>query len=90
MAREKGGVMHDGDPRRGFVLPVKKNISGTRRRTKIEDSAETVMGCVFIEAFTWPAGFPPFCDRPVLPGSAYCPAHAAQCSAGKPVRSGGR
>jgi hypothetical protein len=88
MVREKGGVMHDGDPRRGFIMRVRRNISGTKRRAKLEDVVKTATGCVFIEAFSWPAGFPPFCDLPVLPGSAYCPAHAAQYSAGKPVRSG--
>jgi hypothetical protein len=78
--------MHGGDPRRGFGLPDKKNISRTKRRAKIEDSAETEMGCVFIEVFSWPAGFPPFCGRPVLPGSAYCPTHAALCALPKAVR----
>jgi hypothetical protein len=81
--------MHDGDPRHGFVLPDKENISGTNRAAKIENSSQTHSGegCVFIEAFSWPAGFPPFCGQPIQPGSAYCPVHAAVCALPKAVRS---
>lgn len=80
--------MHDGGPRDGFGLPEDENISGTMGAAKAEDSAESLAGCVFIEPHTWPAGFPPFCGRPVLPGSPYCPAHAARCAA--PAAEGGR
>jgi hypothetical protein len=73
--------MHRGGPRRRAILPAGQNISGTKRAAKAEESPEIGMSCVFIEAFFWPAGFPPFCGRPVLPGSAYCPAHAALCAA---------
>jgi hypothetical protein len=38
-------------------------------------------GCVYIAAERWPAGKPPFCGRRVLPGSPYCPRHAALCRA---------
>ena len=85
--------MHDGGPRPGLSLPVDENISGTNGAANTEDSPETGLGetgaedsgwgCVFIEPYTWPAGFPPFCGRPVLPGSPYCPAHAARCAAPK-------
>lgn len=77
--------MHDRGPRRGFVLRRHENISRTLRRANGKDSAESGEDrdgtCVFIEPYAWPAGFPPFCGRPVLPGSPYCPAHAVRCAA---------
>jgi len=77
--------MHDGDPHHGLAMADDENISGTFFPANGEDSAETGPdeaneGCVFIEPYTWPAGFPPFCGRLVLPGSPYCPAHAALCA----------
>jgi hypothetical protein len=83
--------MHDGDPHHGFVLPDDENISGTNIPANGEDSAETAAQesgktCVFIEPHTWPAGFPPFCGRPVQPGSPYCPTHAVRCAAPKEAR----
>ena len=73
--------MHDGGPHRGPIAPVDENISGTIVAANEEDLPETPLGCVFIEPDIWPAGFPPFCGRPVLAGSPYCPAHAARCAA---------
>jgi hypothetical protein len=83
-ARKNGGVMHDRGPRHGLVLPEDQNISGTFLAANDEDSAEAGLesaGCVFIEPYTWPPGFPPFCGRPVVPGSPYCATHAARCAA---------
>jgi len=77
--------MHDRGPHHGLSLPKDENISGTNRTANDEDSPETGLegrvGCVFIEPYTWPAGFPPFCGRPVLAGSPYCPEHATRCTA---------
>jgi hypothetical protein len=78
--------MHDGGPYHGFVLPDDENISGTNFAANGEDSAESGEGCVFIEPDTWPAGFPPFCGRPVAAGSPYCLEHAARCAPATEVR----
>jgi hypothetical protein len=72
--------MHGGGPHGRLIAPRRKNISRTTRAANRENSAESGDGCVFIEAYTWPAGFPPFCGRPVLLGSAYCPMHAVRCA----------
>jgi hypothetical protein len=78
--------MHDGGPHHGFGSPDDANIAGTSISANSEDPAESSpdeseWGCVFIEPYTWPAGFPPFCGRPVLAGSPYCQAHTARCAA---------
>jgi hypothetical protein len=74
--------MHDRGPHDGQILPGGENISGTFGRANEEDSTESGgLGCVFIVAHRWPAGFPPFCGAPTLAHSPYCPPHAALCRA---------
>ena len=78
--------MHGGGPYHGRVLAKNENISGTLTAANAENSRLGTMlednwGCVFIEPYLWPAGFPPFCGRPVRSGSPYCAAHAALCAA---------
>ena len=58
------------------VLSENENISGT-----INDAAPEVKRlCAYIEAESWEAGSPPFCDAPARPGSSYCARHAGRCA----------
>ena len=62
-------------------LPENENISGT-----IDEGASGVKRlCSYIEAESWDAGSPPFCDAPALPASAYCRRHAGQCASAATV-----
>jgi hypothetical protein len=66
------------------ALPADENISGTTGAANSEDSPKECAekwGCVYIAAERWLPGKPPFCGKPVLPGSPYCPRHAALCRA---------
>lgn len=71
--------MHDGAPFAGLILPAEENISGTFGFANADDLPLDPFGCAFIAAAAWPAGFPPFCGLPVVPGSAYCRRHAGRC-----------
>jgi hypothetical protein len=71
--------MHDDGPFAGQALPASENISGTNSPANHEATSESELGCVFIAADHWLAGKPPFCGKPVSPGSAYCQRHAALC-----------
>jgi hypothetical protein len=62
-----------------MIMKRDKNISGTITIANSEDIALDAYGCAFIAAADWRAGFPPFCGKPVLPGTPYCAQHAALC-----------
>ena len=71
--------MHERAPFAGLNVPAEENISGTFGFANVDDLPLQSFGCAFIAVDRWPAGFPPFCGAPVVPGSAYCPRHAAHC-----------
>jgi hypothetical protein len=71
--------MHHDGPFAGRTLPAEENISGTNVKANVEDAWLDQFGCAFIAASRWLAGRPPFCGKPVRPGSPYCPRHDAFC-----------
>ncbi len=83
----------------GGSVSVGENISGTIsgcredatwNRTTSDLGEKIGPTCCFIAAESWPAGEPPFCGAPALPGSPYCASHASLCAAAARSPKGAR